>query len=364
MMVASLLIPGRGNTMNRIAAVVAGLSLAFVGTSATFAATHTVCPNGCNYTSIHDAIDASVSGDVIEIAAGIYKEHSLDTDGKAITIQGAFHNDGSLATTIDADHGPIVFNIRNGEDNGTVIKNLIITGGLGTQGGGFFIQNSAPIITGCTITGNHCLRGGAIYCYDHGNPNIIDCTIENNSAGNGGGIYCNINSSPNIQTCSISSNTASSRGGGIYCYESNPNITGCTISGNTCNDGGGGIYCYRSSPTHSGCIFSSNTPDNVEGDPTWDPTLTAEPSIITLENCTLCGTGEHVTGLIVHLGENHISDCVDDGDVDGDGDVDTDDLAQLRGSLGLCASDNDLDGDTDIEDLLNLIEGWGTTCNP
>ena len=50
------------------------------------------------------------------------------------------------------------------------------------------------------------------------------------------------------------------------------------------------------------------------------------------------------------------------GDVDGDGDVDTDDLAQLRGSLDLCASDTDMDGDTDIEDLLNLIEGWGTTC--
>ena len=52
------------------------------------------------------------------------------------------------------------------------------------------------------------------------------------------------------------------------------------------------------------------------------------------------------------------------GDVDGDGDVDTSDLDELRGSLGLCTSDTDMDGDTDIEDLLNVIGSWGNTCTP
>ena len=53
--------------MNRIAAVVAGLSLAFVGTSATFADTINV-PG--DHALIQDAIDASANGDVINIAAG------------------------------------------------------------------------------------------------------------------------------------------------------------------------------------------------------------------------------------------------------------------------------------------------------
>ena len=66
--------------MNRIAAVVAGLSLAFVGTSATFAATINV-PG--DYPTIQGAINASSNGDVINIAAGTYNEHSLNTGGKA-----------------------------------------------------------------------------------------------------------------------------------------------------------------------------------------------------------------------------------------------------------------------------------------
>ena len=52
------------------------------------------------------------------------------------------------------------------------------------------------------------------------------------------------------------------------------------------------------------------------------------------------------------------------GDLNRNGEVDTNDLAQLRGSLGLCASDSDMDGDTDIEDLLKVISSWGNSCTP
>ena len=50
------------------------------------------------------------------------------------------------------------------------------------------------------------------------------------------------------------------------------------------------------------------------------------------------------------------------GDLDGDGDVDTDDLDIMHANLNICPSDTDHDGDTDIEDLLDVVEGWGTTC--
>ena len=50
------------------------------------------------------------------------------------------------------------------------------------------------------------------------------------------------------------------------------------------------------------------------------------------------------------------------GDLDGDGDVDTDDLDIMHANLNICPSDTDHDGDTDIEDLLDVLEGWGTTC--
>ena len=50
------------------------------------------------------------------------------------------------------------------------------------------------------------------------------------------------------------------------------------------------------------------------------------------------------------------------GDLDGDGDVDTDDLDIMHANLNICPSDTDHDGDTNIEDLLDVVEGWGTTC--
>jgi hypothetical protein len=160
-------------------------------------------------------------------------------------------------------------------------------------------------------------------------------------------------------------------GGGISCLEnSKPTITNCTISGNTAQSAsdpnlgaGGGIWCTQSSPTITGCTISGNTPDNVYGVP-HGPPLRGDggPGIITLENCTICGTGEHVSGLIAHVGHNHISDCIDDGDLDGDGDVDVDDLSALHAAAGICQSDVNHDGVTDINDILEVIADWNAVC--
>ena len=348
--------------MKRMSAIVAGLLLAFVGTSATIADTIHV---PADQPTIAAAISASVNGDVIAIAAGAYFEHSLNPSGKAITIQGTLNEDGTLASTIDAQQGGSVFVINTVEGNGTVIKDLVITGGSASASGGISCFFSSPTISDCTIEGNTADYGGGIYC-EYSSPTISDCTIKDNSAANlGGGIF-SVNSDPTISGCTIEGNEASSGGGGISCNNSNPTISDCTIEGNTA-DYGGGIYCQDSSPVHSGCTFSGNTPDNVYGDSDWNP-LRGEggPSMITLENCTLCGTGEHIGGNIpiLHLGDNHISDCIDDGDLDGDGDVDTDDLNALHDALGINNTDVNNNGCVDIDDLLYVIEDWNEGCTP
>ena len=448
------------DTMNRITAVVAGLSLAFVGTSTTFAATINV-PG--DHATIYDAINASSNGDVIAIAAGTYIEHPLSTHGKAITIGSA---SGNLDVTIDFDHYGGVF-IGDGEGSGTVIQNLVLTGAYAWiggggiycdnsnptitgctiannttdwYGGGIYLTGSSPTISGCTISGNSTSGGddsvngeawpwgpsggGGIYCNNNSNPNITDCTITGNAApgtNGGGGILCHNNSNPTISGCTISLNTAGNNGGGgiylsgwtgasgcsptitdtvivantasptngggISCHNhSNPTIIGCAILLNTATYDGGGIFCKNSSPTItdvvigenvanmlktggvaavnsnciiSGCYIAGNVGQNlsstsVRGEQT--------PSFITLENTTVCGTGEHVQGQIIHLGENHISDCVDDGDLNGDGEVDTADLDALHAAAGICKSDVNHDGDTNVLDLLAVIDEWGGTC--
>ncbi|MEE2907656.1 MAG: hypothetical protein VX527_07465 [Planctomycetota bacterium] len=80
--------------MRAVCAIVASLVLA--GT--TFADTINV-PG--DQPTIAAAISASVNGDVIAIAAGVYYEANLNPGGKAITIQGTVNTNGTMAITID-----------------------------------------------------------------------------------------------------------------------------------------------------------------------------------------------------------------------------------------------------------------------
>ena len=127
-------------------------------------------------------------------------------------------------------------------------------------GGAINCQNSSPVITACTISGNSAVYGGGILCLES-SPSISNCTINVNTAVSiGGGIFCS-DSSPVITDCTISGNTAAEDdGGGICIYGYSPAITDCIISGNTAAVGGG-AYCYVSSPTFTGCTFSGNMAD-------------------------------------------------------------------------------------------------------
>ena len=348
--------------MHRIAAVIAGLSLAFVGTSATIAGTINV-PG--DYTLIQDAIDNSSNGDVINIAAGTYNEYNLNPGGKAITIQGTLNGDGTLATTIDAQQGGIVFVISSGEGSGTVIKDLVITGGSAFIGGGIFLQDS--------------------------NPTISSCVIQDNESGNrGGGIYCS-NGSPTITSSTISDNTAAAIGGGVFCSNGNPTISGCTILGNSANLDGGGIYCSNSEPTISGSVICGNAPDQLNGIGLPAGSLVSDSCDIvsnTFGACCLGGTcmigteadctaaGGTYAGDDVTCGDAGCATppvtgvcCVSSGCVTNT----SDDCTALGGNwLGedsscddcpaSCSGDTNNDGVIDIEDLLNMLSSFGSVC--
>ena len=394
--------------MNRIASVVAGLSLAFVGTSATTAGTAGTINVPGDQPTIAAAISASVNGGVITIAAGTYNEADLNPGGKAITIQGTINGDGSLATIIDAQGVGRVFDISSGEGAETVIQNLTITGGWSNAGGGIGCWGTSPTIRGCTISGNSANFGAAIGCFENSNPIISGCTITNNSAqfAIGGGIHC-WDSSPTITDCTISGNTATI-GGGIDCRDSsNPFISGCTISGNSATELGGGIACRRnSSPTISNCTVTGNTAKNplspefllggggigvsnippsdgsnptVNGgrvcgnipDQIFGPFTFGQPGPDIASFCPettgdLDGDGDYDADdariAMANFGIIEGSESVP-GDFDGDDDLDSEDYLLIVDQLGICTADLNGDGVVDGIDLATVLGAWGLPCD-
>jgi hypothetical protein len=131
------------------------LASAFFIPSLATANTITVCASGCDYTSINAAIDASSNGDVIQLSAETYTEGAvIDTDGKAITLQGATDKGGNAASILDGGGSHRVLQCRNSETSATIFDNLVIQYGSDLIGGGMNNYLSSPTLTNCTFAGN------------------------------------------------------------------------------------------------------------------------------------------------------------------------------------------------------------------
>jgi parallel beta-helix repeat protein/predicted outer membrane repeat protein len=241
------------------------------------AGTITVDDDGpADFDNIQAAINHSNNGDFVFVFPGTYTgsgNYDIDFLGKAITVRSENGPNNCIIDCndmIDYGDGYVYFYPHNGfgfhnnEDANSVLD-------------GFTITNcrlhaiscySSPTIKNCIITGNTGREGGGIYCY--GSPTITNCTITGNlvSRGNGGGIYCGRNSKPKITNCIISGNTAERWGGGVYCDDSSPVITNCTITGNSAGGDGGGIFCEHNTsipPKVANCTIDGNSAEGLGG---------------------------------------------------------------------------------------------------
>ena len=177
-----------------------------------------------NQPTIQAGIDAAVTGDVVLVAEGTYKE-KIDFKGKKITVASLFYNDGKTdhiqKTIIDGQVTGTVVKFSGGEDSSSVLIGFTITNGSADYGGGIYCYNSSPTIKNVVIRDNVAKYSGAgIHCYSS-SPTLERTVIYNNKAnesgGTGGGICCFNNSNPVLRNVTIAKNTAKSNGNDIAC---------------------------------------------------------------------------------------------------------------------------------------------------
>jgi hypothetical protein len=180
-------------------------------------------------TNIQDAVNISVSNDIVLVADGHYSLSAEIVVNEPITIQSV---NGYSSTTIDGQWLYRGFHL--GATDCIISGFKIINGYSPSNGGGIYCEyiygGASPLIKDCLI--EQCTAdsygGGAYYgTFEH-------CIVRNNLAANsGGGFGRSI-----ANGCIITHNHAGTYGGGMYAGTANS----CTIAYNTSDgQGGGGV---------------------------------------------------------------------------------------------------------------------------
>lgn len=168
------------------------------------AATIIHVPDDCP--TIQEGIDASLNGDTVMVAPGIYNgpgNREISTAGKAIVVMSG---QGAANTIIDGEGTYVGFSIADEEQSTTVIQGFTIR----NVGSGIQCELSSPTIRANVIE-NFLYNGiylGAVYADEPTTPVVEDCIIgqtDQNYVRIGTGIYVYRLVNPTISGCRFSS---------------------------------------------------------------------------------------------------------------------------------------------------------------
>jgi pectin methylesterase-like acyl-CoA thioesterase len=259
------------------------------------------------FATIQTAIDATVPGDEVLIADGLYVgagNKDLDFHGKAITVRSAGGDPFNCVIDCEGAGRGFYFHsyetadarvegltIRNAATRGVAcdsssatLTRCILINNAGAVYGSFsdlrlsqcqLCDNAHSGITSyygcvnlseCNITGN---GGNGLIC-QYSTVSCDNCAIDHNTSSEGAGVhgfYANLS----LTNCSVSENSvlvpgSTVEGGGIHCEYGVATLTNCTICNNTIASNsdsfyGGGIFCSRAELTLISCAISGNTID-------------------------------------------------------------------------------------------------------
>ena len=317
-----------------------GLTLAWVfgaqtsgGVAASPNAELHVCPSGCQYDNVQEAVDAASEGDIIKIAEGIYTGISA-RDGltqtvylsKTLTIQGGYTTSDwnnpepeVNITTLDAQGQGRVMTIMGGI--APTIAGLHITGGNALvmddnhdEGGGIYTKlNNLPGDTVLTlkdnhIYGNNAWSGGGTYLDGHGAYLLEGNTFETNTASDRGGGVVIFNQVATLNNNNFNHNSCGSMGGGLAILYTDAILQNNSFTENSAGAAGGGLYVYDSAFEFDGDWIVKNSAGRGGGlavfgamnRHTWRDNWMVNV-VVAYNEATAEGSGIYVGGCPLHL---------------------------------------------------------------
>ncbi|HPO16228.1 MAG TPA: choice-of-anchor Q domain-containing protein, partial [Candidatus Hydrogenedentes bacterium] len=258
--------------------------------------------------SLQAAMDFSVAGDEVWVAAGMYTAMTdpVVTMKEGVALYGGFTGTEAVRDERDWTANVTMIDGENarrcvvGADNATLDGFTIMRGCAGlNSGSGMLNVGVSPNVSNCIFIENASQMddeyngsGGGMCNYYYAAPVVTNCTFTGNSANERGGGMCNYNyAAPVVTNCTFTGNSAT-EGGGMYNYNyAAPLLTNCILWGNSSE-------FYNEEDSSASVMYSC-----VQGDPVYpgtgnintDPLFVGAPEDLHLQDGSPCidtGTSE------------------------------------------------------------------------
>ncbi len=287
------------------------------------------------YVYLDDAINNSLPGDQIWVAAGTYKPGGATPDSSStysfphdLEMYGGFTGTETMITERDwelnetilsgdhmgndiddvygvtrSDNSLHVMFLTDTVSTASVIDGFTVRNGntLDTEADdrrcGGILTYGAPTVRNCYFTQNYGFFGAALYPRGGVDSMVIDnCVFEKNRAGGGGGAVYTFSEGGVISNCTFMNNiTLASRAGGIYVRVSQT-VSNCIFEGNEAAvSSGGGLQVLNTTDTAivhiNDCTFQGNVGN-------WGAALGVynATSNVFVDNCEFIGNESNAQG--------------------------------------------------------------------
>lgn len=254
------------------------------------------------YPTIQAAVDASVNGDRVLVAAGTYSE-SVSLLGKSIELGPALI--GS-EVALRAPQNQRALRFTSGETSSCRVFGLRLLGATpaGSYGGGVLVQGSSPRIESCRFEGitwnvSAGTWGGAADIVS-GSPVFLDCLFEGNrvvqASGFDGGAVLARGGQPRLEQCVFRSNGTQpfTQGADLFAVSQLPvvaTLVNCRFEGVSGGAFGARIYNYgqgggAAKVVLQDCAFVGITQQAISLVHGWD---TVQMERVRFEDCAISG---------------------------------------------------------------------------